>query len=213
MTALLETECLKNKAFNHFISEFECLSTRLDSMSVGEEAKEIALTQGAGLLLRDLLHYGGRWLPEAFRQPAEDRYRQHILYVAENGAFSVVSLVWRPGQKTCIHNHASWCVVGVYQGLETETRYNVGTDLSGQQFLVEESIETTHAGQVGVLTPTQGDIHRVANASDGISISIHIYGLDVSKLGTSIKTRFDDLPIKNTVGNTKNFAATLLQRK
>lgn len=210
MTALLETDCLKSKAFSQFISEFERSRSRLDWIDAGAEANELALANGAGQLLRSLLA-GGDWLLEEYRQPAEDHYRQHLLYVAENGAFSVVSLVWKSGQKTCIHNHASWCVVGVYQGLEAETRYKLGTDKHGQQFLVEDRIEVTKVGQVGVLTPSQGDIHRVANVSDGISISIHVYGLDVLKLKTSIKKRFDDLPIKNTVG--RNFVANLLQGK
>src|SRR3954453_4076872 len=48
--------------------------------------------------------------------PAE--YRQHLLHVADHGAFSLVALVWLPGQATPIHDHLSWCVVGVHEGAE-----------------------------------------------------------------------------------------------
>ena len=38
-------------------------------------------------------------------------YRQHLLHVAPDGAFSLVALVWLPGQATPVHDHltgASW---------------------------------------------------------------------------------------------------------
>ena len=37
-------------------------------------------------------------------------------------------------------------------------------------------------GQVGAVSPLIGDWHRVSNGSDGISISIHIYGGDIGKI-------------------------------
>src|SRR5215204_3546126 len=43
-------------------------------------------------------------------------YAQHVLYVEPGGAFSIVAVVWRPGQVTPIHDHVSWCVVGVIEG-------------------------------------------------------------------------------------------------
>src|SRR4051794_23007557 len=56
-------------------------------------------------------------------EPDPHHYRQCILYVDPNGDFSMVALVWLPGQATPIHDHVSWCVVGVYEGQELETRY------------------------------------------------------------------------------------------
>ena len=40
------------------------------------------------------------------------------LYVEPGGSFSIVALVWRPGQITRIHDHITWCVFGVIQGVE-----------------------------------------------------------------------------------------------
>jgi 3-mercaptopropionate dioxygenase len=39
-----------------------------------------------------------------------------------------------------------------------------------------------------------GDIDRVRNAGDGTAISIHVYGTDVSRIGTSAR-RYYDLPV------------------
>src|SRR5215216_1646556 len=63
------------------------------------------------------------WLATAHRQPDPHNYRQHLLYVSPERNLSIVALVWLPGQRTPIHDHVSWCVVGVYEGRERETHY------------------------------------------------------------------------------------------
>ena len=50
-------------------------------------------------------------------------YRCHLLHVEPDGSFSVTAMVWRPGQVTPIHDHVTWCVFGVVQGIEYEELY------------------------------------------------------------------------------------------
>lgn len=95
-----------------------------------------------------------------------------------------------PGQETPIHDHVSWCVVGVHQGLELETTYEVEADLGGAEWLVETGTARCTPGMTEALTPP-GDIHKVSNAGDDLAISIHIYGADIGKLGSSILRRYD----------------------
>src|SRR4029450_652636 len=52
------------------------------------------------------------------RLGSPDDYVGHNLYVEPDGSFSIVALVWRPGQITRIHDHVTWCVLGVIQGTE-----------------------------------------------------------------------------------------------
>ncbi|MBB1245889.1 cysteine dioxygenase, partial [Streptomyces durbertensis] len=61
------------------------------------------------------------------RQCATDptSYRQHVLHAEPDGGFSLVALVWLPGQRTSVHDHVSWCVTGVHEGVEHETRYQL----------------------------------------------------------------------------------------
>ena len=40
-----------------------------------------------------------------------------------------------------------------------------------------------------------GDIHRVRNVGDRTAISIHVYGTDVSRIGSSVR-RYYDLPVQ-----------------
>ncbi len=46
------------------------------------------------------------------------------------------------------------------------------------------------AGEVSGFAPP-GDIHRVHNTSDTTAISIHIYGTDVTRIGSSVRRYYD----------------------
>ncbi len=139
-------------------------------------------------------HLGARdlLLPEHC-VPDPVKYRQHVLHVEPGGRFSVVSLVWLPGQATPIHDHVSWCVVGVHQGHEFEARYAL-REVDGTAYLVAAGHSVNETRSATALTPP-GDIHRVENRGPGVAISLHIYGADIARLGSSIR-RCYDLPIR-----------------
>lgn len=137
---------------------------------------------------------GDSFLTEAQRAPDPDHYRQHILHVEDDGSFSIVALVWLPGQETPIHDHVSWCVVGVHEGQEYETRYQVESDDHGASWLVEDGHSVNPPGSTAALTPP-GDIHKVVNNGQKLAISLHVYGADIGKLGSSIRRRYD-LPVR-----------------
>jgi predicted metal-dependent enzyme (double-stranded beta helix superfamily) len=119
-----------------------------------------------------------------------DRYRTHLLHTEPDGSFSIVALVWRPGQLTPIHDHVTWCVFGVISGVEHEELYTLDDD---RGCLVEAGTSASETGTVSGFAPP-GDIHRVRNAGDETAISIHIYGTDVSRIGSSVR-RCYDLPV------------------
>jgi 3-mercaptopropionate dioxygenase len=115
-----------------------------------------------------------------------DRYCSLPLYVEPGGAFSIVALVWRPGQQTPIHDHVAWCVFGVIQGEEYEELFT----LSESGHLAGAGVNYNPAGSVGHIVPP-GDIHRVRNIGDSVAISIHIYGTDVRRLGSSVRRIYE----------------------
>ena len=137
--------------------------------------------------LQPLLAQDG-WLAPEHQAPGTDSYRQHLLHVSDCRGLSVVALVWKPGQGTPIHDHVSWCVVGVYKGLERETRYT----LADGRLHATETIEA-HPGHVEALVPPAENIHCVEAGGDELTISIHVYGADIERLGSSVYRRFDDL--------------------
>lgn len=122
------------------------------------------------------------------RRGSPDGYTQHVLHVEPGGSFSVVALVWLPGQTTVIHDHVSWCTVGVYEGCETEIRYRTAGP-GGRQALVEIDRTLNPAGSVSAIAPP-GDVHRVFNSGTSKAISLHVYGADVGVLGSSIRRTY-----------------------
>ena len=108
-------------------------------------------------------------LTAAQRLGSPDDYCAHNLYVEPDGSFSIVALVWRPGQLTRIHDHVTWCVFGVIQGVEHEELFDANLNLVGRN--------ENQVGDVSAFAPP-GDIHRVHNTGDTTAISIHVYGLD-----------------------------------
>jgi predicted metal-dependent enzyme (double-stranded beta helix superfamily) len=144
--------------------------------------------EAVAALLRPVLGVPGLLTAEQ-REGDPDRYRQHLLHVEPDGAFSVVALVWLPGQSTTIHDHVSWCTVGVHEGCESETRYRL-TGPEVRSRLVETGRCVNRPGEVSAVAPP-GDIHRVANAGPGTAISLHVYGADVRALGSSIRRTYD----------------------
>src|SRR5688500_3303165 len=130
-------------------------------------------------------------LARSQRRGDSQGYRSHPLYIAPDGAFSIVGLVWRPGQVTPIHDHVTWCVFGVIQGVEYEELFK----LDGERgCLVAAGTSLNRTGDVSGFAPP-GDIHRVRNVADDISISIHVYGTDVSRIGSSVR-RYYELPVR-----------------
>jgi len=117
------------------------------------------------------------------------RYCCHLLHAEPDGTFSVVALVWRPGQATPIHDHVTWCVFGVIQGAEHEERYVLHDD----GWLEQHGASVNTTGDVAGLAPP-GDIHRVRNAGTETAISLHIYGTDIGRLGSSVRRTYD-LPV------------------
>jgi 3-mercaptopropionate dioxygenase len=145
--------------------------------------------------LRALIAADG-WLAPPDRAPGEHAYRQHVLHVSPCRRLSVVALVWRPGQSTAIHDHVSWCVVGVHRGVEHEERYDVVETAAGPALRAAGSVLAPR-GHVETLIPPAGDIHAVTAAGRDTAISIHVYGADIERLGSSIHRRYDHLPIEH----------------
>jgi predicted metal-dependent enzyme (double-stranded beta helix superfamily) len=133
---------------------------------------------------------GPEILTRAERAGDPDGYRCHVLHAEPDGTFSVTAMVWRPGQVTPIHDHVTWCVFGVLQGVEYEELFAVSADGSS---LTEVGRNEGVRGEVGGFAPP-GDIHRVRNSGRDVAISLHVYGADITRLGSSVR-RIYDLPV------------------
>ncbi|QWE15886.1 hypothetical protein [Polynucleobacter sp. AP-Nino-20-G2] len=123
------------------------------------------------------------WLPEELAKPHPEYYQQYLLYADPLDRFSIVSFVWGPNQKTPVHNHTVWGMVGQLRGQERSANYYRQADGSykaGESFVC-------HPGQVATVSPDTHDIHVVANdLSDQTSISIHVYGGNIGRIERAV---------------------------
>lgn len=173
--------------FQRFVDDF----TRLVDQAAGDEPRII--NEGRVLLAR--LVAQDDWLADEFALPHPQYYQQYLLHCDPQERFSVVSFVWGPGQKTPVHDHTTWGLIGMLRGAERGERFELGAPGEPMRRIDVEVLEAGHTDRV---SPTLGDIHRVSNVyDDRVSISIHVYGGNIGKIQRHV---YDA-----ETGATKNF--------
>lgn len=116
-------------------------------------------------------------------------YQTHLVHAEPDGSFSIAVMVWRPGQMTSIHDHLTWCVTAVLQGTEYEEIFAVRDG-----HLETVARNQNPVGAVSGFAPP-GDIHQVRNCGSGVAVSMHIYGTDITRVGSSIRREYT-LPLR-----------------
>jgi hypothetical protein len=116
-------------------------------------------------------------------------YQTHLVHAEPDGSFSIVVMVWLPGQRTPVHDHVTWCCTAVLAGTEYEEVYAHRGD--------HLEVVARNANPTGTVTgfAPPGDIHQVVNAGRGTAVSMHVYGTDITRVGTSVR-RVYDLPVR-----------------
>lgn len=144
------------------------------------EAERVAAVRAAlaRLIARD------DWLPEAVAQPHPEHYQQYLLHCDARERFSVVSFVWGPGQRTPVHDHTVWGLIGMLRGAETGQSFVRDADGA---LMPSGAPVTLQPGDIEMVSPRTGDIHQVANAlADRVSISIHVYGGNIGAVARHV---------------------------
>ena len=163
---------------------------------VSQESVEQNLISKGSTLLKTLIQ-SDAWLPEFCTVPHPEFYQQFLLHADPLGRFSVVSFVWGPGQKTPIHDHCIWGLIGMLRGMEKGQRYK---QLPSGELIVDGPETVLRQGDIEAVSPAIGDIHVVSNAiPDKTSISIHVYGANI---GAVQRHTYDPV-----TGSMKNFVS------
>ncbi len=124
-----------------------------------------------------------------FLEPAHFRsdpahYARNAIYIAPEADLSLYALVWLPGQWTPVHDHGSWGVVGIVEGLLEERAYMA---LDGE-IRANQGIRLKRGGNVllppGAVTtfvPNPDHIHHTGVPDDRPrAVSLHLYGRTMS---------------------------------
>lgn len=163
------------------LREFVTALSRL----LDQQPTEAEILSRAGALLGALVARDD-WLPTEYAQPHPEHFQQFLLHADSGERFSIVSFVWGPGQRTPIHDHTTWGLIGMLRGAEYSQPFKL--DAQGKPQPDGPAIRL-EPGAVEHVSPRVGDIHRVHNAfDDRTSISIHVYGGNIGGIHRSVYT-------------------------
>jgi len=102
--------------------------------------------------------------------PGAERYARHLLHADPLGRYTLVALLWQPGQMSPVHAHHVWCAFGVVSGVLTEHHFAPGDPPAPTGCRLLGPGDACHGPGAPHL------IHRLGNCGTTPAISIHAYG-------------------------------------
>lgn len=152
------------------------LIRRLDEATAARD--DAARCRAVKQVLVDVVASGEQFLGPSFLVPAPDRYARRLMHRAPDNRYTVIAMVWGPGQGTPLHDHAGiWCVECVYRGKIQVTSFSVrGGD--PEKDLVQfqrETVVMAGVGEAGALIPPF-EYHMIENPTRTPAVTIHVYG-------------------------------------
>lgn len=135
-------------------------------------------------LMLALIDQAGTFLQPAHYRSSDTGYTRNLIFNAPDDGLSLYAIVWLPGQWTPVHDHGSWGVVGVIEGVLEERSYvrlslDRGADEDIQ--LVRGGTLLLSRGAVSSFVPNPDHIH-VTGVPDNRprAVSLHLYGRTMS---------------------------------
>ncbi len=171
----------------HPVDPFTPLALLASGMeaTLSQSARMVAAHVAATMPDTDTLLAG---LPPGALDGSADTYTRHLVHADPYERFSVMLLVWRPGQHSPVHGHRTWCAYRVLRGTLSERHYRWHP-------------ENRTATQVGAVTRETGatfsvpaglqHIHALGNDSDTVAVSLHIYGVEHDRIATGVNLLVD----------------------
>ncbi|HVS62317.1 MAG TPA: cysteine dioxygenase family protein [Thermoanaerobaculia bacterium] len=154
----------------------EALCRRLDEAIAGQQDEE-TLTGRVEEALKILIRERAVTLPDEYRRPAESCYARRLVHKSPEHGYTVLAMVWGPGQGTLLHDHCGmWCVEAVFDGAIDVCQFEL-MERDGDRFRFEprESLRAG-VGSAGSLIPPY-EYHTLTNASqEQPAITLHVYG-------------------------------------
>ncbi len=135
-------------------------------------------------LLQELLAGASEFLEPAHFRSDPAHYARNLIHAAPDAGLSLYAIVWLPGQWTPVHDHGSWGVVGVLEGVLEERSYvrlspDRGADAGIE--LARGGVILLAKGAVTSFVPNPDHIHVTGVPVDRPrAVSLHLYGRTMS---------------------------------
>ncbi len=139
-------------------------------------------------LMLDLIDSATDFLEPQHYRSDPGGYARNLIYNAPDESMSLYALVWLPGQWTPVHDHGSWGVVGVVEGVLEERSYvrlspDRASDVDIE--LVRGGVILLGRGAVTSFVPNPDHIHVTGVPRDRPRVvSLHLYGRTMSNFNT-----------------------------
>ena len=135
-------------------------------------------------LMLDLIDQAGTFLEPQHYCSSSTGYARNLIFDAPDASLSLYALVWLPGQWTPVHDHGSWGVVGVVEGVLEERSYVRLSPDPGADTEIElargGTVLLSH-GAVTSFVPNPDHIHITGvPAERSRAVSLHLYGRTMS---------------------------------
>ena len=135
-------------------------------------------------LMQELLKDTDDFLKTEHFKANELHYARNCVYSCSSGTLSLFTMVWNPGQWTPVHDHGTWGIVGIIEGVLEERNFiRMDTrerDDSGI-LLVRGGNILLNEGSVTTFVPNPDHIHRTGvSRSRKRAVSLHLYGRELS---------------------------------
>lgn len=135
-------------------------------------------------LMRRLLASDRRFLTPARYRSDAAHYARNAIHVGADDAISLFAIVWLPGQWTPVHDHGTWGVVGVVEGVLEERAYmSADGEIRGDEGirLKRGGAVLLCPGSVSSFVPNPDHIHVTGVPADRERcVSLHLYGRNMN---------------------------------
>ncbi len=131
-------------------------------------------------LMLELMEHAGTFLGPAHYRSDPHHYARNLIHAAPDKSLSLYAIVWLPGQWTPIHDHGSWGVVGIVEGVLEERSYlrlSPDRDADHDIELARGGVMLLGKGAVTSFVPNPDHIHVTGvPAERSRAVSLHLYG-------------------------------------
>ena len=135
-------------------------------------------------LMLALIDQAGTFLAPQHYRSTGSSYTRNLIYEAPDASLSLYAIVWLPGQWTPVHDHGSWGVVGVVEGVLEERSYvRLSPDRGADEDidLARGGIVLLQHGAVTSFVPNPDHIHVTGVPMErSRAVSLHLYGRAMS---------------------------------
>ena len=154
------------------VQRLELAVSRVGAPTICEHVKQA---------LMDELRTDRDLVPDRFLDPVSDGYARRLVHKDAQGRFSMVMMVWGPGQGTPLHDHAGhWCVECVYRGSIRVRSYDAEEDAGdGHVRFAQKTEIMAGQGAAGALIPPH-EYHTIDNTENTPAVTLHVYSGEIT---------------------------------